>query len=65
MFIERFGYGCVTRLDLTSGSAFQIDVKYSETSLAASSKYRLGGSISSPGGAVVNAATSVTVKNAI
>ena len=53
-FIQRFGYGCVTRLDLTSGSAFQMDVRYSDSSAASSSKYRLGGSISTPvgGGAI-------------
>ena len=54
-FINRFGYGCVTELSLTSGSAFEIKVVYSSEASANESKYREGGFISSPiggGGAV-------------
>lgn len=42
-FVNKFGNGCITELYLTSGSAFMINVKYSDKSSANRHKY--GGSV--------------------
>lgn len=53
-FISKFGYGCVTSLYLTSGSAFEIRIKYSDAEKADSSKYGAEIAVATPlaGGAV-------------
>lgn len=49
-FINTFGYGCITQLYLTSGSAFRMSVKYADNSQANSSKYGASIAVSTPWG---------------
>lgn len=49
-FIEKYGDGCITELFLTSGSAFQINVAYSDAACANSSKYGGNFTVSTPWG---------------
>jgi hypothetical protein len=49
-FIQKFGYGCVTELFLTSGSAFMMTAKYSDEASAGKSKYGASIGIGTPWG---------------
>jgi hypothetical protein len=47
-FIQKYGYGCVTKLHLTSGSAFEMSAKYKEDQKAQKQKYSGSVSVNTP-----------------
>lgn len=63
-FINTFGYGCVTKLMLTSGSAFTMTAKYSSASMANKSKYSASLGVGTPwgGGSVASSFASEVQK---
>ena len=64
-FQQTFGYGCVTELLLTSGSAFQMSAKYSDSQTANKAKYKADVAIGSPwGGASVASSFAKQVQTA-
>jgi len=64
-FQQTFGYGCVTELLLTSGSAFQMSAQYSDSQTANRAKYKADVAIGSPwGGASVASSFAKQVQTA-
>ena len=55
-FVQTFGYGCITKLYLTSGSAFQLSCSQTENQLACRTKYgsSIGIGIKGSGGSVAS-----------